>query len=110
MAKEVKKGDEILVSVECEFEGTVRNHSILIESTFIPTVDNKRKNFPIKNDGDPIELSAQFVGVKKSKIKKFMVEINGVEVVNETDVIFKKEALVFNTNIPFEKCNLKEIK
>ena len=36
MQKEVRKGDKIQVTIKLEFEGTIRNHAILIENQFIP--------------------------------------------------------------------------
>jgi hypothetical protein len=110
MEKEVKKGEKIPVSIKLEFEGTVRSHSILVEKQFVPTTNNQAKNFPVELNGDPLEVSADFLGVKGSKIKTFEITINDKTNVVCKDVIFKHDGIEVKLPLPYSKFDLKETK
>lgn len=109
MKKEVKKGDKIQVTVKLEFEGTVRNHAILIENQFIPTVNNQRNNFEIILNGDPIQILGRFTGVQGSNIKKFEVQINGKTGYMAVDVKFKHDEIEISIPVPYIKFDLIQI-
>jgi len=108
MSKEVKKGNTIEVDINLEFTGTVRNYSILIESQYVPTTNDKAQKHPVKLDGDPIQIKANFIGVKGSVIKKFEVVINEKKWKIE-DIIFKYEEIEVNIPVPYADFDLKQI-
>lgn len=109
MTKQVSKGDKIKVTVKLEFDGTVRNHAILIENQFIPTVNNQRTNYEIVLNGDPIQILGRFTGVQGSSIKKFEVQINGKSGYKATDVKFKYDEIEINIPVPYIKFDLIQI-
>lgn len=109
MTKQVKIGEKIPVTVKLEFEGTVRNHAILVENQFIPTINNERKDFEIVLDGDPIQILARFTGVRGSKIKKFEITINDRKGVEMKDIRFKYEEIEINLPVEYGKFDLMEI-
>jgi hypothetical protein len=109
MLKEVRKNDKIQVTIKLEFEGTIRNHAILIENQFIPTINNQRINYDIVLNGDPIQILARFTGVQGSSIKKFEVQINDKIGYNVSDVKFKYDELEINLPVPYIKFDLIQI-
>ena len=106
MKKNVKTGDVIPVTIEMKFEGTIRNHAILVENQFIPTIDNQRKNFDITLDGDPIQIIARFIGVRGSTIKSLKLSINGKTGFSVSDIKLKFEELEIKAPIPYSKFDL----
>lgn len=78
MAKKVKPGDTVLVSVKLEFENTVYSHMISVENQQILTTNNAADDFPIKLNGEPITIIGSFRGEPNSKVTKFDVTINGL--------------------------------
>jgi hypothetical protein len=109
MQKEVRKGDKIQVTIKLEFEGTIRNHAILIENQFIPTINNQRTNYEIVLNGDPIQILGRFTGVQGSSIKKFEVQINGKTGYKVSDVKFKYDEIEINLPVPYSKFDLIQI-
>ncbi len=109
MLKKVKNGDKVKVSVKLEFEGTIRNHAILIENQFIPTVNNQRTNFEIELDGDPIQILGRFTGVQGSSIKKFEVWINRKKGYKVSNIKFKYDEIEVNVPVPYSKFDLQQI-
>jgi len=107
--KTVKKGDQILVSVDLEFDGEVFNHSIMVENQFIPTINNKRLNFPIIADGDPLQVDAKFIGAVGGVLKKFEITINGIKGFESKDVKFKQEGIVYIGSLPYKQFDMKEV-
>ncbi len=109
MQKEVRKGDKIHVTIKLEFEGTIRNHAILIENQFIPTINSQRTNHEIVLDGDPLQVLGRFTGVKGSSIKKFEVKINRKTGYKVSDVKFKYDEIEIKLPVPFSKFDLTQI-
>lgn len=109
MENQVKIGDKIDVTVKLEFDGTVRNHAILIENQFIPTINNERKNFQITLDGDPIQIEGKFIGVRGSSIKKFEISINKKAAFKVENIKFKYESIELKMSVPYSKFNLTQI-
>ncbi|WP_340114866.1 hypothetical protein [Maribellus mangrovi] len=108
MTKLVKIGDKIPVTVILEFEGTVRNHAILVENQLIPTINNERKDFEITLDGDPMQILARFKGVRGSKISKFEISINNKTGVKFSDLKFKLEEIEIKLPVKYSKFDLIE--
>lgn len=106
MTKEVRNGDLIQVTIILEFEGTIRNHAILIENQFIPTVINQSTNYEIILNGDPIQVLGKFLGVQGSIIKKFEVQINGKSGYKATDIKFRYDEIEINLPVPYNKFDL----
>lgn len=109
MAKQITIGDNLPVTVNLEFEGTIRNFSILVENKFVPTVNNAIKDFDVPFDGDPILIVANFTAVKRSVIKKFEVIINEKTAIILKDVKFKFETIEIKAPINCEAVDLEEI-
>jgi hypothetical protein len=108
--KKIKKGGKLSVTVKLETEGTIRNHSIFVESQHIPTINQERKDFDLEFDGDPVKLDVTILGVASSKIKKMTVKINDVSVIVYEDVKLKYELTELSTLIPYRLFNLEEAK
>jgi S-adenosylmethionine synthetase len=106
MTKEVRIGDKINVTIKLEFEGTIRNHAILVENQFIPTINNQRVNYEIALNGDPVQILGRFTGVQGSSIKKFEVQINGKTGYKVADVKFKYEEIEINVPVSYIKFDL----
>jgi len=105
---QIKKGDELPMALSFEFEGTIRNHVIMIENQYILTKNNSIKNHLIKFDGNPLNVEAKFIGVKGSKIKKFTITINEKTEILLEDVVLKAEQLKLERPIPYQKFDLEE--
>lgn len=108
MTKQVKVGDKIEVTVTLEFEGTIRNHAVLIENQHIPTQNNVGKS-EITLDGDPIQISGNFTGVPGSKIKKFEVVINDKLGYSLTETKLKFNQVNVDVPIPYSAFDLTSI-
>jgi hypothetical protein len=106
MKKKVMNGQTIPITIEMEFDGTIRNHAILVENQFVPTINNKRKDFKIILDGDPIQVVARFTGVRGSKIKSFKLTINDKTGYSISDIKLKFEQLEIKVPVPYSKFNL----
>ncbi len=109
MLKEVKIGDKVPVSIELEFEGTVKNSLIIVENTYIPLINNNRDNFDVILDGNPIHIIGRFSGVKGSKIKKFNVTINNKKGFVCPEIIFKYNIIEIKNCVDYKEFDLKNI-
>ena len=99
----LKKGDIAEISIQLEFEGTIRNHAILVEDQFIPTINNKRTKFKVKLDGDPLNIVGRFIGAPNSEIKKFEVTVNDHIAYKVEDVKLKYQAVRIEVPVPYSQ-------
>lgn len=96
----------VLVSIRFKYEGTIWNHAFLVENQFVPTTNNEAKNYPVKLNGDPIDLLARFSGVPGTVLKSFELEINGIVGYKLTNIEFKTNGLEIKVPIPYSNFNL----
>jgi hypothetical protein len=109
MKKKVKAGDKLLVNVTLSFDGTIRNHIILVEDQHEPTTNNKAVNYPIIMDGNPVQVLARFIGVAGSVVKSFTLEINGKKKEVISNIKMKRNEMEVRRPLDYSEFNLEEI-
>lgn len=113
MAKlKVKKGDFIDIEVSLEFEGTVHNSLVLVESQTIQTNGSATKRAgtdKVKTDGDPIQWIMFFNGEIGSVIKKHQLTINEITYRGIEDIKLKSTQIRIEIPVPFWFFDLEEV-